>query len=115
VELEEVSRRVSAALARFLEVDHYLLEHDLSERCIAARVAFHLQKCFPEYMVDVEYNRAGWTPKRLELPDECANYRDWRGESLVVPDVIVHMRGPRGPNLFGIGVQEDHQPRSSWL
>jgi hypothetical protein len=30
-------------MAAFIATDRYLLEHDLSERCIAARVAFHLQ------------------------------------------------------------------------
>jgi hypothetical protein len=33
-------------------------------------------------------------PKRRGPEDVCANYRDERGESLVVPDVIVHRRGP---------------------
>jgi hypothetical protein len=100
MELEEAKERVSAALAQFAEVDRYLLEHDLSERCIASRFALHLQAAFPEYSVDVEYNRVGRPPKRLQLPEECANYRNAQGESLVVPDVIVHRRGPKGPNLL---------------
>ena len=94
MEYPEVERRVEEALRAFQQQDRYLLEHNLSERCIAARVAFHLQRSFPEYSVDVEYNRAGDVPKRLELPEECANSVDDDGRALVVPDVIVHHRGP---------------------
>jgi hypothetical protein len=110
MEFNEVRRRVSAALARFVEVDCYLLEHDLSERCIASRVAFHLQDRFPEYSVDVEYNREGKTPKQLQLPDKCANHRNEQGDSLVVPDVIVHQRGPKGPNLLVLEFKKTSNP-----
>src|SRR5271165_1580873 len=30
---------------------------------------------------------------------ECAGYRNESDQSLAVPDVIVHRRGPTGPNL----------------
>ena len=97
MELHEVRERMSAALAAFMVSDQYLLEHDLSERCIAARVALHLQQVFPEYLVDVEYNRVGRPPKRLALREVCANYRNKDGKALAVPDVVVHRRGPEGP------------------
>jgi len=45
------------------------------------------------------------TPKRLDLQEDCANYRDEHGESLVVPDVIVHRRGPEGPNILVLEVK----------
>lgn len=76
------------------------METNLGERCIAARLAFHLQRVFPEYHVDVEYNRTGDTPKRLDVPARCANSLDDEGRALVVPDIIVHLRGPDGPNLL---------------
>lgn len=102
MDLNEVQTRVAAALAGFTDADRYLLENDLSERCIAARFALHLQPLFPDYSVDVEYNREGRTPKYLALSDECANpdYRNEDGDSLVVPDLIVHSRGADGPNLL---------------
>lgn len=106
MQFEEVRRRVEKALEAFQLEDVYLLEHDLGERCIAARVALHLQRSFEDYSVDVEYNRAGDSPKRLELPEECANSVDEDGRALVVPDVIVHRRGSGGPNLLGIEVKK---------
>jgi hypothetical protein len=103
MERAEVQDRLEAALTSFRIEDHYLLEHDLGERCIAARLALHLQRVFPEYSVDVEYNRAGDLAKRLSVPEECANSFDDDGRALVVPDVIVHKRGPDGPNVLGSG------------
>ncbi len=106
MEYREVERRVEESIQSFQQEDRYLLEHNLSERCIAARLAIHLQRFFPEYSVDVEYNRAGYIPKRLDLPEECANSVDDEGRALVVPDVIVHHRGLDGPNLLGIELKK---------
>src|SRR6266566_8315360 len=102
MELRTVQERVTAALEGLVHNDPYLLEHDLSERCLAARLALYLQGVFPSHSVDVEFNRAGGPPKRLHLPDECANHRDENGQALVIPDVIVHRRGAEGPNLLVI-------------
>lgn len=98
--LEAVQQRVKMALAALEKDDWYLLRYDLSERCIAARLALHLQSLFPDHSVDVEYNRVGRPPKRLHIPEQCANYRGKNGEALAVPDVIIHRRGPEGPNLL---------------
>jgi len=100
MEREEVEKRLREALLEVAKNDRYLLENDLGERCIASRLAMYLQNAFPEYSVDVEYNRAGASPKRLGLPTECANYRNDNDEALAVPDVIVHRRGSDGPNLL---------------
>jgi hypothetical protein len=110
---EEVRERLQASLDLLTKYDLYLLEHDLSERCIASRLAMHLQNLFGEFFVDVEYNRVGARPKSLELPEECANYRNENGESLVVPDVIVHRRGPEGPNLLVLEMKKttNREPR----
>ena len=106
----EVRERLEAALRRLAEADRHLLENDLSERCIAGRLAMYLQGAFPDHAVDVEYNRAGDTPKRLNLPDECANYFDRHGDALVVPDIIVHQRGLDGPNLLVLELKKTSNP-----
>jgi hypothetical protein len=74
----------------------------------------YLQQRFPEYSVDVEYNRKGALPKRLHLPEECANYTNEDGESLVVPDIIVHLRGQEGPNVLAIEIKKTTNPDSRW-
>jgi hypothetical protein len=107
---DEVEKRLSDALNQVATADRYLLEHDLSERCIASRLAMYLQNEFPEHSVDVEYNRVGNTPKRLGLPEGCANYPDRNGEALVVPDVIVHRRGAGGRNLLVLELKKTTNP-----
>lgn len=110
MERDDVRRRLDAAVARLVRDDGYLLANNLGERCIAARLAMYLQREFPEHSVDAEYNRDADTPKRLDLHEDCANYRNEHGESLVVPDVIVHRRGPEGPNILVMEVKKTSNP-----
>ena len=107
---EEVRDPLLAALRMVVENDHALLEWDLSERCIASRLAMYLQSLIPGYSVDVEYNRVGYVPKTLFLPEECANAKSRNGEPLVLPDVIVHRRGPDGPNLLVLELKKTTNP-----
>jgi hypothetical protein len=110
MERDVVRGRLEAALQRLVANDAYLLAHNLGERCIAARLAMYLQQEFPDHNVDAEYNRDADTPKSLDLPEDCANYRDEHGESLVVPDVIVHRRGPEGPNILVLEMKKTSNP-----
>jgi hypothetical protein len=91
---EEVKKRLLTALEELVKRDSALLENDLSERCITFRLAMYLQGMFPEHSVDAEYNLKGASPKTLQLPEQCANYLSNDGSPLVVPDIIVHQRGP---------------------
>jgi hypothetical protein len=70
------------SLAAFEAQDMYLLEVEVNERCIATRLAHHLQDAIPEFSVDAEYNRAGADPKRLGIPLECCNSVDEDGNAL---------------------------------
>ena len=108
----EVRERLERALRQLLEGDLYLLENDLSERCIAARLAMYLREEFEQHDVDVEYNRAGDVAKRQRgLPDECYRRRNRQIEAPVaVPDVIVHHRGFDGPNLLVIEMKKTSNP-----
>jgi hypothetical protein len=112
MESAAIRTRLEAALHRLLQEDRYLLENDLSERCIASRLAMYLQESLPEYNVDVEYNRDAAEPKRLDIPEGCANRQDEHGRGLVVPDVVVHRRGRDGPNILVLEVKKTSNPES---
>ncbi len=87
--------------------DEYLFRNNSSERNLAGRLGFHLQQKLHDWHVDPEYNRMnGDTPKRIHLPVECAGYRDDDDLVLVSPDLIVHRRGPEGPNLLVIELKK---------
>jgi hypothetical protein len=111
---DEARARLESAIAQLIRNDMHLLENDLSERCIASRLAMYLQPEFAEYSVDVEYNRQGDIPKKLGLPDECANFWDDEGRAFVVPDVIVHRRGADGPNVLVLELKKtnNREPRN---
>lgn len=62
-DLLELRRLVDEAISKFNALDATLLKNNLSERCICARFAYHLQTeilqnyKYKDYFVDVEYNR----------------------------------------------------------
>lgn len=87
--MEEIKKILETAISRFNETDKYLIENDLSERCICSRFAFHIQQAlieseFHEYIADVEYNRGSEGKEK--------NIKVLRDKKIVV-DLIVHKRG----------------------
>lgn len=80
---------VENAIYEFNAYEQYLIDKDVSERCICAKFMGYLERAiasseFREYTVDVEYNRGGhgneYAAKELD------------GRNIVV-DLIVHKRG----------------------
>lgn len=78
----EIRERLNTAVALLNQKDRYLLQNDLSERCIAARLAMYLQSVFPDHVVDVEYNRAGDIPEAAE-PARRVRQLPRRGRTLI--------------------------------
>lgn len=87
--MEEIRNILETAINKFNENDVYLIENDLSERCVCSRLALYIQQTlmisrFCDYTVDVEYNRGAKgkdkSPKVLH-------------DKKIVVDLIVHKRG----------------------
>ena len=85
----EIRRVLESAIECFNNNEKYLIENDLSERCLCSKFAMYIERAlvgteFNDYMVDVEYNRGsfgkGFSPKIL-----C--------ERNIVVDLVVHKRG----------------------
>ena len=79
------------AIVRLYQVDMHIIRNKVSERCVCARLAYHLEcllkrkdycKFFQGYYVDVEYDRMGSDPKLI-------------GNSIKrhVCDLLIHSRG----------------------
>ncbi len=88
-EQQKVKNIVDLAINKFNNKETYLLENNLSERCICSKFAEYLSieiesSEFAAYEVDVEYNRGNHgvenSPKAL-----C--------DQKIVVDLIVHKRG----------------------
>ena len=106
--LQEIKEKVIIALQCFYSNDAYLIEYQVAERALTHKLAEYLQKLFPDYNVDCEYNKVGdGDPKRIDLlmaaqqdcPKDCN--KCVANKCVVFPDIIVHKRG-RDENILVI-------------
>jgi hypothetical protein len=100
----QIDSRITKALNHLLENDDYLFDHSLNERAIAHKLAVYLHGVFPSWHVDCEYNREGDVVKKIPLSDACKKLL--RRTGAVSPDIIIHKRGPNGPNLLAIEIKK---------
>lgn len=94
---------IENALRQPFANDAFLLEADVAERAIAARIAFYLAPLFPRHQVDVEYNRHGIEPKIVNLPEGFQR----GGRRLIYPDMVVHQRGHDEENILVIQIKRE--------
>lgn len=87
---DEAMARVRKAYGHLLERDWMLLAIDANERSITHKLGEHLQREFPNWHVDCEYNRDGHQAKRLDWTEVRS---DDTNATTVFPDIIVHHRG----------------------
>src|SRR6476659_1830258 len=101
--------KVVTALVEFYAAETYLLERDLGERTLTHRLAVYVEKQFPSWQVDCNYDRLG--ERMLRMPrGTIISTDDHLGKS-VYPDIVVHQREiPK--NLLAIEVRKasNHQP-----
>ncbi|MFD3164473.1 hypothetical protein [Herpetosiphon sp. NSE202] len=95
-----VNRQLKAALSRLLRKDLCLLKQGLHERTIVHKFATYLQIKFPDWDVDVEYNRNINDIKEIVIDLE---------EKRIIPDIIIHHRQTH-ENLLAIEVKALQRP-----
>jgi len=78
------------ALGILYRTERELIVRHLQEQTIVARLMLHLQHLLPEWHVDIEFNRQG---EGVDNAKEDAEGYDRK------PDIVIHRRGPQGPNL----------------
>ena len=110
--LEDIKERVLSAIVDLYRYDGDLLDRDANERSITHKLAEHLQRRFPNWHVDCEYNRREDKRKRLPTSDGKGGLtaKDNRERS-VFPDIIVHQRGAQ-VNLVILEVKKLHSNSS---
>lgn len=86
---------ILSALERLRARDQYLIDKGTHECALTHRLAVYLEQSplLRDWHVDCEYNRM-WKLDELQ-PKELHGRR-------IRPDIIVHRRGPRGPNLLAL-------------
>jgi hypothetical protein len=101
--------KVVAALREFYAREAFLFARDLGERTLTHRLAVYLEKQFPDFVVDCDFDRLG--PRTLSLPHgSIVSTDDHLGKS-IYPDIVVHQREVPN-NLLAIEVRRagNHQP-----
>ena len=104
----ELNRAITALQALFAH-DRILFERDLGERALTHRLAVHVERQFPGWDVDCEYDRLG--ERTLRLPRGTIVSTDDHLAKSVYPDLVVHQRAVPN-NLLAIEVRKaiNHQP-----
>ena len=97
------------ALKEFYARETHLFEKDLGERTLTHRLAVHVEKQFPGWEVDCDYNRLG--ERTLRLPKGTIVSTDDAIGKSIYPDIVVHQRDIPN-NLLAIEVRKasNHQP-----
>lgn len=85
----ELKKIVDNTINKFNIFENYLLDKDLSERCICSKFAMYLERellntNYSDYVVDVEYNRG--------MIDDIYDVKRLCNKNIIV-DLIVHKRG----------------------
>ncbi len=101
--------KLVAALQEFYAEEAFLLEKDLGERALTHRLAVHLERHYPGWQVDCDYNRLG--ERTLRLPHGTIVSTDDTLAKSIFPDIVVHQREIPN-NLLAIEVRKasNHQP-----
>ena len=112
----EIENILNQTIIRFLNNERYLLSVEANERSITHKFAEHLQNIIGcSWDVDCEYNRFGQYPKEIIKEIEQIVGKDTTTSETktrtVYPDIIVHKRGPDGPNLLVIEAKKDAMPK----
>lgn len=106
----EIRTRLIAALNELYATQSDLLENETNERSAAHHFAICIAATFPEWHVDVEYNRMGDRVKRLrECVPEHVHSTSIHGGA-IFPDIIVHKRGQQGPNVLVVELKKTNNP-----
>jgi hypothetical protein len=101
--------KLVGAIREFYAREVHLLEKDFGERTLTHRLAVQVERHFPGWEVDCDYNRLG--ERTLRLPRGTIVSTDDEIGKSVFPDIVVHQREIPN-NLLAIEVRKatNHQP-----
>jgi hypothetical protein len=101
--------KVVTALQEFYGQETFLFEKDLGERTLTHRFAVHLEKQYPGWSIDCDYDRLG--ERTLRLPHGTITSSDEHFAKSIYPDIVVHQREVPN-NLLAIEIRKaiNHQP-----
>jgi hypothetical protein len=101
--------KVVSAIHEFYARETFLLDKDAGERALTHRLAVQIEKQFPGWEIDCEYDRLG--ERTLRLPHGSIVSTDDHLAKSIYPDIVVHRREVPN-NLLAVEVRKstNHQP-----
>lgn len=97
MEKEKIENRIKNSLNSFFLLDDYLMNEDVHERSISHKLGCYLQRMFPEWNVDCEYNKdfihEEDMNKRVPNYTNVCKKKSDQNSPLIFPDIIIHKRG----------------------
>ena len=101
--------KVVSAIREFYARETFLLDKDVGERALTHRLAVQLEKQFPGWDIDCEYDRLG--ERTLRMPHGSIVSTDDHLAKSIYPDIVVHQRAIPN-NLLAVEVRKasNHQP-----
>lgn len=106
----EITQKIKNSISILYGRERELIQDANHEQAISAKLMCYLQKEFwDDWNVDVEYNR------QWEFPENwIRDTKQWDDGKPKKPDIIIHKRWPRWPNLAVLLIKWwwNHQDRS---
>jgi len=101
--------KLAGAVEQLYARDADLFARDLGERTLTHRLAVHLERQFPDWNIDCDYNRLG--DRTWLLPKGSIVSTDDEFGKSIYPDIVVHRRAVPD-NLLAVEVRKarNHQP-----
>ena len=108
-EMQAELDKVISALGEFYAREDFLFEKDLGERALTHRLAVYIERHFPGWEIDCDYDRLG--ERTLRMPKASIVSTDDHLAKSIYPDIVVHQRAIPN-NLLAIEVRKaaNHQP-----
>lgn len=100
-----ITKILNSSINKLIEEQPELLDLDVTERALTHHLANYIAEQVSNFDVDVEYNRHGDVPKRLNLPSREASDDEIRART-VFPDIIVHRRNTDEENILVVEVKK---------
>lgn len=89
----QILYEINYACNLLIKNDFYLLEVWINERTLTHRLAVYLEKLFPDYHVDCEYNRNWALPKTISNEFLSERFQSSNADWITAyPDIIIHKR-----------------------
>ncbi len=108
IEMQAELDKLVSALREFYAHESFLFEKDLGERALTHRLAVVIERHFPGWEVDCDYDRLG--ERTLRMPKaSIVSTDDHLGKS-VYPDIVVHRRAVPDNLLAVEGAQGQQSP-----